>query len=229
MCHQLLLNPSSCIFSFQIFQLSLEEVSVLFIKGIKETSALEYVAVFFGIISVVFSRMENIWVYPTGLINTVLFIYLCFGWKLYAEASVNVFYTIMSIYGWYLWARRKSTDASKKHLEISRSNIKEWIIATGFFLACWLVLYLILNNYSDSNVPLADSFAAAAAYTGMLLMARKKVESWIWWIITNIASIPLYFYKGAVFTSFQYLVFLILAVLGLITWNNKVKSKMAIN
>ncbi|HSN61004.1 MAG TPA: nicotinamide riboside transporter PnuC, partial [Ferruginibacter sp.] len=81
----------------------------------------------------------------------------------------------------------------------------------------------VLIKYTNSTVPLADAFASASAYTGMWLMAKKKIENWIWWIITNLASIPLYFIKGAVFTSFQYLVFLILAVLGYITWQKKLR------
>lgn len=171
--------------------------------------------------------MENTWVYPTGLVNTILYTYLCYvSWELYAEASVNIFYTIMSIYGWYLWTR-KTADPAKPQLLITWSTRKEILLTIGFFAFCWIILLFSLKQFSNSTVPVGDSFAGAAAYTAMLLMARKKVENWIWWIITNIASIPLYFYKGAAFTSFQYLVFLILAVMGLITWSQKVKQRNA--
>ena len=203
--------------------MSLTEIYQHFIEQIQTTPFLEYVAVFFGIASVLYSRKENVWVYPTGLINTSLYTYFCFAWwGLYAEASLNFYYTIMSIYGWYAWTRR-SNESGKASLKITASSGKEWLIATGFFFLCWVVLYFVLHQYTNSTVPLADSFASAAAYTGMWLMTRKKLENWIWWILTNLASIPLYFYKGAVLTSFQYVVFLVLAVMGYVTWKRKLK------
>ena len=199
----------------------MQEIYARFIEGIQETSLLEFIAVIFGIASVVFSRMENILVYPTGLINTILYTYFCFfWWGLYAEGSLNFYYTIMSIYGWVLWSQQNRTTKEKK-LHVSKSSAREWLIAALFFIIAWGILYFILKRYTNSSVPWGDSFASASAYTGMWLMARKKVENWIWWILTNVASIPLYFYKGAVFTSVQYLVFLILAVLGYLTWRKK--------
>jgi len=202
----------------------MEHIFQSFLDGLKNTSWLEFVAVIFGIASVVFSRMENILVYPTGLINTILYTYLCLAWwDLYAEASLNFYYTVMSIYGWILWARRKH-NSDEHVLKITRSTRKEWQQAILFFGICWAVLYVILRNYTNSSVPVADSFASASAYTGMWLMARKKLENWIWWILTNIASIPLYFYKHAVFTSFQFVVLLVLAVMGYATWNRKIKD-----
>ncbi|MBK6382583.1 MAG: nicotinamide mononucleotide transporter [Chitinophagaceae bacterium] len=187
----------------------------------RHTTWLEYIAVFAGIASVLFSRKENILVYPTGIINTVLYTWFCFSWwELYAEGSLNFYYTIMSLYGWYAWTRKKEG----KPMSITFNNRKDWIISISFFIISWAVLYYILKEHTNSNVPWADSFASAAAYTGMWQMTRKKVENWIWWIITNIVSIPLYFYKHAVFTSVQYVVFLILAVLGLISWIKKTKA-----
>lgn len=197
-----------------------------FINGLKATTLPEFIAVAFGIASVLFSRKENIWVYPTGIINTVMYTWFCFKWwGLYAEGSLNFYYTIMSIYGWILWSRKKGND--EHQLQITASGKKEWLIAILFFTACWAILFFVLKRYTPSTVPLADAFASAAAYTGMWLMAKKKLENWLWWIITNIASVPLYFYKHAVFTSFQYLVFLVLAVMGYITWENKLRIQPA--
>ena len=199
----------------------MEEVYNQFIQGIRNTSLLEFVAVIFGIASVVFSRMENILVYPTGLINTILYTYFCFSWwGLYAEGSLNFYYTVMSIYGWVLWSQRNRSTKEKK-IRITRSTFREWTSAIVFFAIAWIILFFVLKRYTDSTVPWGDSFASATAYTGMWLMARKKLENWIWWILTNIASIPLYFYKGAAFTSVQYVVFLVLAIMGYITWNKK--------
>jgi len=202
----------------------LQDVLQQFITGIKNTTWLEYVAVFFGIASVLFSRKENILVYPTGIINTVLYTWFCFKWwNLYAEGSLNFYYTVMSIYGWYVWSRKKEGQT----IAITFNNRKDWIISIVFFIVSWGLLYYILSHHTNSTVPWADSFASAAAYTGMWQMARKKVENWVWWIITNFVSVPLYFYKQAVFTSIQYIVFLVLAIMGLITWINKTKTARA--
>ena len=189
-----------------------------FLDGLFATTWLEFIAVTFGIASVMLSRLENIWVYPTGIINTTIYIYLCFLGGLYAEAGVNFYYTVMSVIGWVLWSRKSEGQTA---LQISRSNPIEWRNALIFFTLCWAVLYFILKKFTDSTVPLADGFASAAAYTGMWLMARKKLENWIWWGITNVASIPLYFVKGYVFTSFQYVVFLVLSVLGYLEWRRR--------
>jgi len=202
----------------------LQEILYQFTEGLKSTTWLEFIAVFFGIASVLFSRKENILVYPTGIINTVLYTWFCFKWwNLYAEGSLNFYYTVMSLYGWYVWSRKKEGNV----LAVTFNNRKDWIISISFFIVSWIVLYYILKNHTNSTVPWADSFASASAYTGMWQMARKKVENWIWWIITNLVSVPLYFYKHAVFTSVQYVVFLILAIMGLITWIKKVKPAHA--
>ena len=204
--------------------MTFQEIYQQFIEGMKVTTWQEYTAVFFGIASVLFSRKENILVYPAGIINTVLYTWFCFSWwGLYAEGSLNFYYTIMSLYGWYAWSRKKEGKA----MPVTFNNRKDWIISISFFIISWCVLFFILKQYTNSNVPWADSFASAAAYTGMWQMTRKKVENWIWWIITNIVSIPLYFYKHAVFTSVQYLVFLLLAVAGLLEWRKKVNKQQA--
>lgn len=194
------------------------------LDGLLATTWLEYIAVFFGIASVVYARMEHIAVYPTGLINTTIYIYLSLIGGLYAEAGVNFYYTVLSITGWILWANKKDGALV---LHITRSTPGEWLRSTGFFAACWLVLYLVLKHLTNSTVPLADSFASAAAYTGMLLMTRKKLENWLWWILTDFASIPLYISKGFVFTGFQYLVFLALAFMGYFEWRKKLNQASA--
>jgi len=192
-----------------------------FLDGLFATGWLEFVAVVFGIASVMLSRVENIWVYPTGIVNTSIYIYLCIMGGLYAESGVNFYYTVMSMIGWVLWSKKNEGQVV---LHISKSTDIEWRNSLVFFALCWGLLYFILKKFTDSTVPLADGFAAASAYTAMWLMARKKLENWIWWGITNVASIPLYFIKGYVFTSFQYLVFLVLSVLGYIEWRRRIRS-----
>lgn len=196
-------------------------------NGLIQTTSLEAVAVIMGIVSVWYSRKENILVYPTGLINTTLYIYLSYKGHLLGEASVNLYYTIMSLYGWYLWTR-KTPDQTNYVLQITHSNTKEWLQQLLFFGVIYTTLFLVLtyakSAFAPEAIPWADAFASATAYTGMWLMAKKKVESWIWWILTNIASIPLYFTKGYAFTSIQFMVLLILAIAGLISWKEKAKD-----
>ncbi len=198
-------------------------------NGLLQTTWLELIAVIAGIASVWYSRKESILVYPIGLINTTIYIYLSFKGHLLGEASVNLYYTLMSLWGWYLWTR---VDPNKHTiiLQITISNARDWIHQILFFLAFYFSLYFSLTylkkEFAPEAIPWADALASAAAYTGMWLMAKKKVESWIWWIITNIASIPLYFIKGYTFTSVQFLVLLVLAIAGLKSWNDKAKNNV---
>ena len=200
-------------------------------NGLLQTTWLEAIAVIMGIVSVWYSRKENILVFPTGIINTTLYIYLSFKGNLLGEASVNLYYTIMSLYGWYWWSRKKE-DQVTNALQITSSNTKQklqqFLVFSGFYVILFFVLEFLKNNFAPDAIPWADAFASASAYTAMWLMAKKKVESWIWWIVTNITSIPLYFIKGYAFTSFQFIVLLILAVAGYISWNKKAKQELAI-
>lgn len=194
-----------------------------FLTGLRNTGWVEFIAVFAGIISVWYSRKENILVYPLGLVNTIFYTYLSFKGGLLGEASVNLYYSIMSIYGWYIWSRRDQDHAIKLH--ITTSGKKEWInqllFFAGFYVMIFFALTYLKKEFAPDAIPWADALASASAYTGMWLMAKKKVESWFWWIITNIASIPLYFVKHYVFTSVYYMVLLIMAFWGLAEWMKK--------
>ena len=197
------------------------------LANIRDTSPLEFIAVISGIASVWYSKKENILVYPVGLVNTIIYIYLSIKGELYGEASVNLYYTIISIYGWIIWAKK---DKSQEHvLHITYSSAKEWINQLLFFAAFYAAIYFSLtylkNAFYANTIPWADAFASATAYTGMWLMARKKVESWVWWIATNIASIPLYYIKGFALTSVYYVVLLIMAVFGLMEWQQRARRK----
>ncbi len=211
----------------KIFNLSLPEIYQQFIEGIKQTTALEYLAVVSGIASVWFSRKENILVYPVGLISTTIYIYISIKGSLYGEASVNVYYTLMSVYGWLLWAKR---NIQQYHVVIITSSTnKEWLRQILFFSFCYVVIFTALiylkKNFNPGAIPWADGFASATAFTGMWLMAKKKVESWYWWIATNIASIPLYFIKHYIFTSVYYFILLIFAFWGLAEWKKRAHHK----
>ena len=192
---------------------------------LQNSSWWERIAVISGILSVYFSRRENILVYPVGLVNTIIYTWLSFKSDLIGEASVNLYYTIMSIYGWVLWSKK---DERRHYIvHISFSNRKWWIYQLLFFASFYLVIFLSLSylqkDFAPGAIPWADAFASAAAFTGMWLMTKKKVESWYWWIITNIASIPLYFVKGFALTSVYYFILLIMAVFGLTEWTKRAR------
>ena len=209
--------------------MSFTEILQQFLQDIVNTKWYEYLAVFSGIISVWFSRKENVLVYPTGLINTIIYVYISFKGHLLGEATVNFYYTIMSIVGWYMWT--KKDDTNQLILNITTSTSKEWISHLSFFALFYLSIFVGLTYFKkmffDGVIPWADAFASATAFTGMWLMTKKKVESWYWWIATNIASIPLYFIKHYVFTSVYYLILLIMAVFGLASWLKKFNSAKA--
>ena len=201
-----------------------------FLTNIKNATLLEYLAVVSGIASVWFSRRENILVYPVGLASTVPYVYISFQNHLFGEGEVNLYYTVMSIYGWMLWAKRDKQD---HHLVvITNSSRKEWIQQLLFFTGCYIVIYFqlaFLKKWFSGAIPWGDAFATATAFTGMWLMARKKVESWYWWILTNIASIPLYFVKTLVLTSVYYLILLVFAFWGLAEWRKRATENESSN
>ncbi len=197
-----------------------------FWDGLQKTTWLEYIAVFSGIASVWYSRKEHILVYPVGLVNTIIYIYLSFKFHLPGEASVNFYYTVMSLYGWYMWMKKDEKQAAVLHITWSD---KRMLLYQGlFFLFFYIIIYFSLvflkEHFFEGAIPWADAFASATAFTGMWLMTRKKVESWYWWIATDFASIPLYFAKGLVFTSVYYLVLLIFAFWGLAEWRKRAKA-----
>jgi nicotinamide mononucleotide transporter len=206
--------------------LTFQEIINQFITDISITTWYEYVAVFAGIISVWFSKKENILVYPTGLINTVIYIYISFKGRLFGEATVNFYYTIMSVLGWYMWTKKNTSKNIELH--ITRSTKKEWLHQLLFFSFFYAVIYFALiylkNYFPQGIIPWADAFASATAFTGMWLMTKKKVESWYWWLATNITSIPLYFAKHYVFTSLYYVILFIMAIFGLIEWLKKTNN-----
>ncbi len=198
----------------------------LFVENLLASSWLEIVAVLFGIGSVWFARQANLLVYPTGIVSTVIYVYICFQIQLYADMGINLFYTGMSIYGWYMWTRR---DEARRAPPIRWNTIREQWIGLALIPLLYLLIFALIYvfkqhdaEYMGSYIPYVDSFTTSIFLIAMWYMARKRVESWIYWIAGNIISIPLYFIKGLVFTSFQFTVFLILAVMGLLQWKKMV-------
>ena len=199
---------------------------------------LEAAGTFFGILSVFFSIKKNIWVYPTGIISTVIYVYLLFIAGLLGDCMINVYYTVMSIYGWILW-RQHSED--NVHVEVSWATKKEWLISLILFVFSVVLVMIIYyykplldNNFISKNVEYGfhhldwanwmDIFTTSVFLVGMWLMAKRRIENWIFWILGDLISIPMYIYKGYGITSVQYLVFTVMATIGYIQWKKNFKQ-----
>ena len=191
------------------------------VEGLQQMTMLEAIAVIFGLLSVWYARKENILVYPTGIISVSIYVYICLGAKLYADMGINAYYFVVSIYGWIVWSKKRD---QADPIPITRNSLPDNIISILIFTVSAGIIYYTLSTHTDSDVPLWDSLTTSVAFTAMWLMARKKLESWVAWIITDLLSIPLYFYKGYILTSFQFLVFLLIAILGYIAWQKNIGS-----
>lgn len=184
---------------------------------------LELIAVVFGFLSVWFSKQENILVYPTGIISTLIFVYLLWQWQLLGDMMINVYYSTMSIYGWYVWTRK--VDAVH-FTPVTRTTRREHLWSILIFAGTLLFTFSIYEAFDkwDSWTAYVDTVTTAIFFVGMWLMARKKLENWIYWIIGDLISVPLYFYKGLTFTSIQYFLFTIIAFYGYIAWKKSLNN-----
>lgn len=179
--------------------------------------AMELIAVIFGLISVLYSKKNNILVFPTGIISTGIFIYLLWKWELLGDMTINFYYTVMSIYGWYNWTRKKNgqTKFPISWMNQSEKKVSGIVFITAIFFV--MNVYTFFNKFT-STIAYVDTLTTGLFFVGMWLMAKRKIENWIFWIIGDIISIPLYFYKGYTLTSIQYFIFTIIAFFGYIEW-----------
>jgi nicotinamide mononucleotide transporter len=179
---------------------------------------LESVAFTFGILSVYFAKKENILVYPTGLIATIITVYLLYQAKFFADMTMNFYYSIMSIYGWYNW----TSIGNEPQLEITRTTRKEKVIGAVLFILTMIVTYMVylFFDYKLEIPNYIDIFTSGIFFTAMWYMALKKVENWTLWIIGDLIAVPLFAHRGLGMLSLQYLIFTILAILAYIQWKN---------
>lgn len=213
----------------------------LFIKPYEEYTFfqifLEIIAAFFGLLSVFFSVKRNIWVYPTGIISTTIYVYILFNFGLLGDMLINVYYSIMSIYGWISW--NKNTE--NQIISVDFAKKKDWLVGLSLFVLSFIavcgVYYFkpfIDNHFSMNGVSLGfqqldwanwlDIFTTSLFLIGMWFMAKRKVENWLFWIVGDLICIPMMLYKGLGITSLQYLVFTIMAVMGYLEWLKQVRK-----
>lgn len=212
--------------------------------------SLELIAAVFGVLSVFYAKKENILVFPTGIISTALYVYLLVQWDLYGDLIINIYYTLMSVYGWYMWSR--IVDDKQHHLPISTTNTSEKLKSFGIFLFTSIFVIAVYRHYNvmpnhlnftesvdyavtnltagnledfRKTTPFLDTFTTGIFFAGMWLMANKKIENWLFWIAGNLVSIPLYFVKGYGFTGIQYAIFLFLAFQGYYAWKKNLNKQ----
>lgn len=178
---------------------------------------LEIMAVMFGFLSVWFSKNNNVLVFPTGMISTSIFVYLLLKWDLLGDMMINAYYFLISLYGWYIWTK-KVNETQVTPISTTTNNEKK--VGFTIFVTTLLFVFLVYTNFDKWTnwVAYLDTLTTAIFFVGMWLMAKRKIENWIFWIIGDIISIPLYFYKGYTFTSFQYLGFTVIAIFGYLAW-----------
>lgn len=199
---------------------------------------LEAFATVFGILSVYFSIKKNIWVYPTGIISTLIYVYILFNFGLLGDCMTNVYYTVMSIYGWILWAKNSDDHV---HVKVSWATKKEWVYAILLFALSLILVTVVYyykpyidNRFSMESIDLGlyhldwgnwlDVITTSVFLVGMWFMAKRRIENWIFWIIGDFICIPMMIYKGLGITSVQYLVFTIMAIQGYITWKKSLRK-----
>lgn len=200
---------------------------------------LEALAAAFGMLSVFLTIKKNIWLYPTGIISTLIYVYILFNFGLLGDCMINVYYTIMSVYGWILWNKNSEDHI---HVDVTYATRKEWFYSFLLFILSIILVTIVYyykpyidNQFSMNGANLGldhldwanwlDVLTTSTFLVGMWLMAKRRIENWIFWIIGDLICIPMFIYKGLGITSVQYLVFTIMAIMGYASWKKSFKEK----
>jgi nicotinamide mononucleotide transporter len=186
---------------------------------------IELFGVVTGILYVILEVRQNKLLWPLGLITSLAYVYIFFTGKFYADMGLQVYYVLISIYGWYFWSRG-GAKAEKGELSVTRINRMQFFMLLLAFGAAWAGIYYVLDRHTDSTVPLGDSFTTALAIVATWMLTRKIIEMWFLWIIANVVSIGLYIYKGLYPTVMLYVVYAGMAVYGYFEWKKSMKKRM---
>lgn len=184
-------------------------------------SWIEIIAVIFGLLSVGFTVRQNIWCWPTGLVQVALYIIIFYAARLYSDMILQIIYVVLQIYGWYHWLYGAKDKASLPVTQSNTAELVSWITAGLVGMVIWGFL---MNRYTDAAAPYPDAFIVVGSLIAQWLMARKRLDSWFFWIAVDLVAIAVYLYKALYLTAGLYLVFLGLCVLGLEQWK---KSRQA--
>ncbi len=172
-----------------------------------------------GLIAVYFQIKGKIIFWPISLINVLLYIYVYFNSRLYAEVSLQLYYFVVSIYGWYFWMSGKTKNKTK--LQITTCSKKLVLILLLIFVITFFIMANILKKYTNTDVPYIDAFVTSLSFIATWLLAKKKIENWLVWIFVDAVSVGVYIYKELYATIVLFAVLTILAVVGYNSWKNK--------
>jgi len=186
---------------------------------------IEWIAAIAGAVSVYLSARENIWSWPTAIVNVSLYTFVFFETGLYSDMGLQVVYLVLSVYGWYQWLHG---GAHRTRLHVSRATPRVWLVSTGIALAFWLVWGRYMSTFRGVSFPYLDAGLATLSLVAQWMMTRKILENWVLWIIADIIYVPMYIVKGLYVTSALYAVFLVLAVLGVVEWRRSYARDRAI-
>jgi nicotinamide mononucleotide transporter len=187
------------------------------------SSCLELVAVIFGVVSVLLSVKENIWSWPTALINVALYTLLFYRTGLYSDMGLQVVYFVLSIYGWYEWLYG---GKGRTELHVSRTPRSVWLALSGIAVAFWAVDGFATSHLPSASLPYVDAATATVSLVAQYLMTRKYLENWTLWIIIDVVYVGMFIYKGLYLTAGNYAIYLVLAVMGHIAWKKSLVSRV---
>lgn len=186
----------------------------LLVEQLKETGWLQWLAVVFGVAEVLLAKKNNVLLYPAGLIGTALSIALLLEAKLYAETLLNLYYIVMSVYGWWFWMKKRNEPP----VPITKTTRNEWLVCLLITVGGWAILFLSIKNFTDSNVPGWDAWVSSTAWAGTWLLARRKIENWLILNLSNLFAVPLLFYKDLPLFALLTIFLFVVAIFGYVDW-----------
>ena len=185
------------------------------------SNKIELAGTVFGLIYIWFSVRQSLNTWPAGIITSVLYCYVFFCTRLYAGMALQFYYVFISCYGWWSWKHGANNDGEGDMLRVSNSPIVLWLrlLILNTFLTA--LMYAILRKYTDSTVPFGDALTTSLSIIATWMLARKKLENWIIWIVADLISIGLYMYQALYFTVFLFLIYTLMAVIGYYEWQKE--------
>ena len=186
---------------------------------------LEVAGIVFGLISSICSMRNSVWVYPTGIVSTLIFVYILLKFNLLGDTIINGYYFVMSIYGWYIWTRKVTPTQTTP---ITKATKNDYTYSLGIFLSTMLFIYIIYYVFEkfEGWVSYIDILTTGLFFVGMWMLAKKKLENWLFLLMGNVISVPLYFYKGLTLSSFLYVIFVIISIFGYLAWKNILNNRL---
>ncbi|WP_272973199.1 nicotinamide riboside transporter PnuC [Croceibacter atlanticus] len=186
---------------------------------------LEVAGIVFGLISSICSMRNSVWVYPTGIVSTLIFVYILLKFNLLGDTIINGYYFVMSIYGWYIWTRKVTPTQTTP---ISKATKNDYTYSLGIFLSTMFFIYIIYYVFEkfEGWVSNIDILTTGLFFVGMWMLAKKKLENWLFLLMGNVISVPLYFYKGLTLSSFLYVIFVIISIFGYLAWKKILNNRL---